>query len=1060
MTAIISEFQIDQFGGGNPLRVLDLGNGLNVALARSERGQRQLLNVIPCTLNGKQFVPPVPGDQSGELDGHSASAVLLRTDNGVFTVRRNWVDGQVRIIAADGSEFDSDKMSSLLDNIGYSRYRRVFTFSLARLAQFASGEETEYLVKMADYLRRKSPNVEVPVVAPLSSIGELRAVYSGLGQLTALMQQEAETAAPIVEEEEPRDRKKLSQDLKKVESSLTDGRARYEHLESELDETRAALTFNRATQHLAAVQTELAELESRRTNYESDAGTRNSLDRLVAKLDDCKLQLQQLKEEYNDIRRQTKELSNRRRGAKSVAQIEAMLLHEKSLIREEEAIEQLKLRIQDVETKLEVSRDSASTSNEFSGLSDSQTRARMDDLADRIRDAERELEMAEQTRLRAQSIPISTASAALHPTVRPEDAVAVHEAEQHVLQLRERLGLDEQLARLEAERANLMAQVRRLYSNQLMPFPMVMALGVPFMVGVGMVLYSLFMTNGLVNWQLVMFGFAIAMFTSLIKMSMDRGSVEMLDSTRGRLARVDHQIEQFLGARADGETSGSLQHELEMAERRLTELHANYSPTGAQPAIHAFESGPSLESAQLQLNSTHQRLRDLKHDWQQLLVQLGLPATLTPNKAREAIADRAIMAARSGGVSEYDQLNSQLTQLRNEETRRQDWLNVLGSQARQLVKELGFSSGSGTMPEQFDALRDALRDAREVSATKKQLHRDLKRIRLKRDQLKESGRRFAEQHRRLQDELKLKKERAKSKDLMSNERAKLLQEQRERLEQEIEEIRERYRLESQSAIADQSDEELEQRLQHQADQLEKLRDKLLKYAEQRGRVRALLSADAPQVKDDTRTVFDAIRQRTESLAHQLKTAAKQAELDALAQAQAAIGQPEYLQRAGNYLADLSDGDFGRIELFDGQPGLGLVNQHGQLVPLNQVDRQHYPNLYFSLWLAQLESYVDRGYHLPAIVEDPLVATKRARQPVVAELLRDFGIRGRQIIVVTADGASADVYGHLGVPIADLSDRLVVNDEMPHSEGNGNRQHDDDASEWRHEPDRPSFSPLG
>jgi hypothetical protein len=38
--------------------------------------------------------------------------------------------------------------------------------------------------------------------------------------------------------------------------------------------------------------------------------------------------------------------------------------------------------------------------------------------------------------------------------------------------------------------------------------------------------------------------------------------------------------------------------------------------------------------------------------------------------------------------------------------------------------------------------------------------------------------------------------------------------------------------------------------------------------------------------------------------------------------------------------------------------------------------------------------------------------------------------------------------------------LVVNDEMPHSEGNGNRQHDDDASEWRHEPDRPSFSPLG
>ncbi len=966
MTAIITEFQFDQFGSGNPLRVLDLGNGLNVALAHSERGQVQLLNVIPFTLYGRFVVPNAMSTATQD----SSSAVLLRTDNGVFTVQRSWSDGNVRVLAADGSEFGKKKMRSLLDDIGYKKYRSIFTFSLRRLAQFSTGEENDYLVRMADYLRRKSPAIPIPMPAPVTAIPELRNVYTGLGELTALIQKEV-NAPENGQKEEPRDRAKLNRDLKKVEATLTDGRAKVEHLESELDETRAALSLNRAQANLAQIDHELSRLQSRPDQEHSEVGTRNSLDRLVGKIDDCKLQLQELKEEYNEIRRQTRDASNGRRGTKSIAQIEAMLLHEKSLIKEEEAVEQLKLQLQDTESRLEHERSHvASDANELSHMNDSQARARLDGLAERLRDAERELEVAEQLRVRAQTIPLTATGIGL-PSVgsHPEDAVAMHEAEQNVLRLRERLGMDDQLGQLEAERADLMLQLRRLYRDQLLPFPIVMALGVPFMIGVGMVIYGLFMNNGQTNWQFVLFGLAISLFTSLIKMSMDRGSSEMLDAARNNMLRIDHQIEQFAGTR-DGETTGAIQNELEMAERHLAELQTRFTPAATvQHASYEYGEAPSIETAQLQLNNAHQRVRDLQHDWQELLTQLGLPTSLTPSAAREAIADRAILAARSHGGNEYDQLNNKSQQLRHELDRRQDWLNVLGDQARHLVKEMSVSGGTGSMVEQFDALRDALREAREASATRKQLARNLKRLRQKRDQVKENGRRYADQHRRLLDELKLKKERFKSKHVLENERVKLLQEQRERLEAEIQEIRDRFGLETSSTLAEKSDDELEQRLQEQLDTLEKLRAKLLKQSEQRGRLRALMSSDAPQV-DDSRAVFQALRQRTEQLANQLKATAKQAELEAQSKAQAAQNQYqyEYLQRAGNYLSDLSDGDFGRIELLETDPGLGLVNQHGQLIPLDHVDSQHYPNLYFALWLratrivcrSRLSSARDRG----------------------------------------------------------------------------------------------------
>ena len=271
----------------------------------------------------------------------------------------------------------------------------------------------------------------------------------------------------------PKDRSRLSRELKKVEAALADGRSKYQHLEHELDETRAALSLNRTTKHLANIDHELAKLENRSSKSDPDLGVQSSLHRIVGKIDDCKHEMQQLKDEYNDIRRQFKDVNSGRLGPKAVSQIEAMLLHEKSLVKEEEAVEQLKLQIQDAESEWEHERHkTAAMATDAGRLSDSQGLARLDALTERLRDAERDQQIAEERVAQAESRTLGVASPgtmmthSLQPrTTNPEDAVAIHEAEQHVLHLRERLGLDDQATRLEAERAELLMQVRAAVSG-------------------------------------------------------------------------------------------------------------------------------------------------------------------------------------------------------------------------------------------------------------------------------------------------------------------------------------------------------------------------------------------------------------------------------------------------------------------------------------------------------------------------------------------------------------------------------------------------------------------
>jgi hypothetical protein len=127
---IVTEFEIDQFRGRNPLRLLDLGNGLNVALVGDRVDKTAMLSVVPYVLYGhdaneaRTWVDAIDSDAS----------IDVQTENGVFRISRSSENPEeVLIRSADGLALEPSYLKTLVDGIVPETFFRVFTVNSRRL---------------------------------------------------------------------------------------------------------------------------------------------------------------------------------------------------------------------------------------------------------------------------------------------------------------------------------------------------------------------------------------------------------------------------------------------------------------------------------------------------------------------------------------------------------------------------------------------------------------------------------------------------------------------------------------------------------------------------------------------------------------------------------------------------------------------------------------------------------------------------------------------------------------------------------------------------------------
>ena len=139
-------------------------------------------------------------------------------------------------------------------------------------------------------------------------------------------------------------------------------------------------------------------------------------------------------------------------------------------------------------------------------------------------------------------------------------------------------------------------KIRRLYHGQLLPFQMMLIMGIPFMIGVAMIIYGLTQYEPTANWRLVTIGFMVAMATAAFKLMLDRDSVAVLQRVRDRLVRINQELDGYRNGESAHTANDALRNELAHAERDLIELQNRITSDPSYEATHLRPVGDYEES--------------------------------------------------------------------------------------------------------------------------------------------------------------------------------------------------------------------------------------------------------------------------------------------------------------------------------------------------------------------------------------------------------------------------------------------------------------------------------
>jgi hypothetical protein len=1054
---IVTEFQIDRFRDGQPLRVLDLGNGLNVAFVEDRLAQRTMLDVVPAVLYGKSVFHRA--DRGSSLP----STMAVRTDQGVFRIRRGnrAGDGETSglwIKSPDGTEHESEFLKTLVDDVGQSRYERVFTFHTTRkwndLRKRRAGTLKD-IRRIACALRDATPALDVaplPKVStrPLHELqGTLAALTTSLAD-AAKQEQELKKQQPQ-EVETTRSVAELRASIEALEQSIQTLTHQRERIERDLSDTTLALEQSRLQGQLALLQRDLAALQE---PIKTDVPLRRSksnrtLEQLSERLGRCRQRRAELMEERKGLRQQLAGQARTGRVRELLPRIEATLLQEKFLLTEEQAMERLSDHIRELESRLDTNRFQTQTKQ--AEVSHQQTLARqaldeMDRYVEQFRRTKKEYmavrERLSQTPKSIQVVPQPLA--AVTPLLERDDEqtdlefgevrseIGSRGVRQEDLQ-RERRQLEVELSELQSDRHSLDELLQRLYAEQLVPFRVLLWLGVPFMAGIAMIIYGMFLASDQTQWRFIGFGFAFALATAFLKMSLDQMNSGRLADTRRQVDEIDAEISELM-ERQD-EISGQIERlgkepEESKAPRRKKENRkrqrlANGALSSAitgNSGSAASQANPDYARLRTQGVELRRRYREMIRRWRDFLLTLELSPSLSPAQAKDQLTQR-IAGPVEGQETPDRALEFQLKQLRNDLERRRAAYAQAVTSARSVVQELGFSVNGTSMIEQLNLLRESVQDYQEHSAGQQKLKGLLKKIQSREQRLQEYERRLGSERRDLQRVHRKAARQIQLQQQLRDEKARLLERERSALLDQLKQLQQRHgKNETIQELSQLSPGELDSRIENFVSQVELTRGELLQHVEQRGELREQLriAQIKPASKPKATTPWRDILAQANAVVRDCEqvTQLTDEQVAALHRHQAPTIGARFLSVAADYLRRLTDGRWTAIELESETNDVVVVCGDERKLAGDLPDNELF-DLLFSLWLTQLDWYAEQKIRLPIILEDPLGVTSHSPLSA-AKVLRDFAATGHQLILATSSPEHAEWFADLEVPIANFA----------------------------------------
>ncbi len=810
---IVTEFEIDQFRGRNPLRLLDLGNGLNVALVRNRADKTAMLSVVPYVLYGTDADAASPWVDAIGTD----ASIDVQTENGVFHIDRTIDEPEdVLIRSPDGMALEPSYLETLVDGVGPATFFRIFTLNarvLRRKLDRRHRSVISEIEQMATFLRDASPQPDTQ--PPQVSLEPLQQLDECVEQLTNAVSSQVDVQrSQLTALGELPNREQLTEEIARIEQELSDVQAKEQHARQESEETRLAIRFQEMRSRLAALEKDLSTLREAPTKRERSDSHAAAVTEIDEKLTRCRERLEQLREQKRAAEEELADNERAERIRRLIPRIQAVLLQEKFLAAEEQSIEQLADSIRDLESRLETDRlqaEAMAAEMALEAEKAAQSLGEIDRLASHLRETKRHYRLARNRKRVGEpetspdigAAPLKADRRAAEPRVPIQhgDTEEIRAADDRVKQLRERVHVDRRLEDLYGEREETDQQLRRLYSQQLPPLPVLMFLSLPFMIGAAMIL-SGFYNSDPTNWQRVGLGMLVLAVTALIKVSTDNVNGDELRVTRGQLAEVDREIEAALDFRNrfdDGwpDTVTPWREQLEIAKRDVETLRNQSGKrkrdrgTPAKPGSTAKTHliiNPRSKVLTRRAHEARRRHSDALARWREKLAELGLPTELSPSQARLAV-EQKIIDAQSAANLPGSALEFQLRQLRNDLDRRRQGLAEMMSQSRQLVQELGYSLKGTTSGEQMEILRETMQEHQEEEQNRQELDATLRELTRREQKLQRYKRGLQGERRELMETREQKQNAERSKQQLRAERVRLLEREHDQLVLQIDELK-------------------------------------------------------------------------------------------------------------------------------------------------------------------------------------------------------------------------------------------------------------------------------
>jgi uncharacterized protein YhaN len=602
---------------------------------------------------------------------------------------------------------------------------------------------------------------------------------------------------------------------------------------------------------------------------------------------------------------------------------------------------------------------------------------------------------------------------------------AIDQAAEKVASLRKRMTAGDQLAELDRTIERLGRDLAEGLDAQLIPIPLLVALGGLFVIGTGMLLSGSLLpreVTGSLAYAMAALGALGAGVASVTTWSLDRNASARLEAARRQHEMAKQQRDELaaqcglLDGRIGAEAAISLDRRLAAAQAELDRLEELASREGS---VHLLADRVAL--AELAVKQATEERAAARARWRKALEHRGLPANLSPREVRQIAAHRHTLLT----------LDDDRRRLSEEARHKREELAASGRRIDELLVECELVP-EATPLEHLRLLKERLDADRSIIRRRASLTRRL-----------ESARR---RHRQALRQVKVAERAVRefyARWSVADEAAFLAKVDRR---PEYEQLR----LDAEAAdrdwhdarrrttepaeldqwLADAGAVSLESRLAEACERTARHRGALAEARDRRAVAAKRLDAAAADRGNEALQAELAAVEQLVAEQQERRRVLERARI-VLEETRAAVArdhQPPVLREASRWLARLTEGRYHSITTAVDEARLEIHERDGQLWRPERLSRGTREQVFLALRLALVRDLARHDVTLPIVMDDALVNFDDTRAQAAARTIVEFLVEqgsDRQMLVFTCHAHVATMFHEAGAHVRSLSDPSIT-----------------------------------